>query len=84
MEFQPPFKLSLSCPSANDTINKKDRDKAKKKKMRGHKLFIPKALKMENHFRVACSVAALLLFFHDREFRGKTAKGDAAPREPPN
>jgi hypothetical protein len=77
MEFQPPLKRSVSRPSANDTINKKDRDKGKKKKMRDEKLFIPNALKMDNHFRVACSVATLLLFFSDCVFRGKTSRGNS-------
>jgi hypothetical protein len=38
-------------------------------------LFIPNALETDNRFKVACSVAALLLFFHDKDFKGKTARG---------
>jgi hypothetical protein len=32
---------------------------------------------MDNHFKVACLVVALLLFFHDKDFKGKTAQGEA-------
>jgi hypothetical protein len=31
---------------------------------------------MDNHFKVACLVVALLLFFHDKDFKGKTARGE--------
>jgi hypothetical protein len=40
-------------------------------------MFIPNALETDNCFKVAYSVAALLLFFHDKDFKGKTALGDA-------
>jgi hypothetical protein len=38
-------------------------------------LFIPNALKTDNRFKVACSVVTLLFFFHDKDFKGKTAPG---------
>jgi hypothetical protein len=28
---------------------------------------------MDNHFKVACSVVVLLMFFHDPDFHGKTS-----------
>jgi hypothetical protein len=76
MAFQLPFKLSTSCLSAKDAIIKKDGGDGNKKKGKEDELFIPNATKMDNHFRVACSVAALLLFFHDRDFRINIIRGD--------
>jgi hypothetical protein len=40
-------------------------------------LFIQNTLKMDNRFKVACSVDALFLFFHDKDFKGETARGEA-------
>jgi hypothetical protein len=40
-------------------------------------LFIPNTLETDTRFKVACSLAALLPFFHDKDFKGKTARGNA-------
>jgi hypothetical protein len=32
---------------------------------------------MDNRFKVDCSVTALLLFFHDKDFKGKTTRSKA-------
>jgi hypothetical protein len=41
-----------------------------KKNKKDNEYFIPNALEMDNHFKVASLVAALLLFFHDKDFKG--------------
>jgi hypothetical protein len=76
MTFQSPFKISAPCLSAKDTSGKKDGGDGNNNKKRKDDLFTPNALEMDNYFRVGCSVAALLLFFYDREFHGQTARGD--------
>jgi hypothetical protein len=43
------------------------------KKRKEDELFIPNDPETDNHFKVSCSMVALLLFFHDPDFRGKTA-----------
>jgi hypothetical protein len=48
-----------------------------KKKKKEDELFIPNALETENRFRVACSVESLILFFNNKDLKGKTARGDA-------
>jgi hypothetical protein len=73
--FQSPFKLSASRTSAREANDKKgSNSNIIKKKKKEDELFIPNALEMENKFKVACSVAALLMFFH---FKEKTIRGNA-------
>jgi hypothetical protein len=73
--FQSPFKLSASRTSAREAIDKKDSNSNIIKK-KEDELF-PNALETETNFKVACSVAALLMFFHDKDFKGNTSRGDA-------
>jgi hypothetical protein len=40
-------------------------------------LFIPNALETDNKFKVSCSVAALLMFLQDKDFKGNTTRGEA-------
>jgi hypothetical protein len=61
--------------SAREASNKEDGRDDKKKKKKEDELFIPNALEIESRFRVACSEAAMLLFFHDKDFKVKTAGG---------
>jgi hypothetical protein len=77
-DFQPPFKLSTSHTSAREAVDKKDSNpNSIKNKKKEDELFIPNALETENKLKVACSVAALLMFFHDKDFKGNTSRGDA-------
>jgi hypothetical protein len=68
--FQSPSKLSASCTSAREAVDKKDRNPNSIKKKNKEDELIPNALKMDNKFKVACSVASLLIFFHDKDFKG--------------
>jgi hypothetical protein len=61
--------------SAKEASDNKDGSNRKKNKKKEYELFIPNALEMESSFIVACSVAALLLFFHNKDFKCKTARG---------
>jgi hypothetical protein len=63
--------------STKEASDKKDESGGNKNKKKQDELFIPDALERESRFRVACSVAAQLLFFHNKDFKGKTARGDA-------
>jgi hypothetical protein len=63
MAFQSPFKLSASRMSAREASEKRDGSDGNKKKKEEDELLIPNDLETESRFRVACSVAALLLFF---------------------
>jgi hypothetical protein len=75
--FQPPFKLSDSRTSAREVVDQKDSNSNSiKKNKKEDELFIPNALETDNTFKVACSVDALLMFFHDTDFKGKTSRGD--------
>jgi hypothetical protein len=75
--FQSPFKLRTSRNSAREANDKKDTNSNSiNKKKKEDELFIPNALETKNKFKVACSVAALLMFFHDKYFKGKTTRGD--------
>jgi hypothetical protein len=50
--------------------NSNNSSNSSKKNKKDNEYFIPNALEMDNHFKVASSVAALLLFFHDKDFKG--------------
>jgi hypothetical protein len=77
--FQSPFKLCASRTSAREAHDKKDNTiNSSKKKKRDDELFIPNALETDNHFKVACLVATLLLLFHDKDFKGKKTRGKAS------
>jgi hypothetical protein len=76
--FQSPFKLSALPTSAREEIYKKNSNSSSiKKKKKKDELFIPNAQEKDNKFKVAYSVAALLMFFHDEDFKGKTSRGNA-------
>jgi hypothetical protein len=62
--------------SAWETNQNKDGSNSNTKKKREDELFIPNALETDDRLKVACSVAALLRFFHNKDFKGKTAHGD--------
>jgi hypothetical protein len=47
------------------------------KKNREDEIFITNALETESRFRATYSFTALLLFLQDKDFKGKTARGDA-------
>jgi hypothetical protein len=77
--FQSPFKRCAWRKSTREANDKKDstvNSSKKKKKKKEGELCIPNALETDNTFKVACSVAALLLFFHDMDFKGKTTRGE--------
>jgi hypothetical protein len=77
LAFQLPFKLCASRTSAREAHDKKDNAiNSSKKKKKEDELFILNALETDNRFKVACSVAALLLFFHDKDFKGGTTRGE--------
>jgi hypothetical protein len=74
--FQSPFKLSASCTSARGARYKKDRTtNSTNKKKKEDELFIPNAPETDNKFKVAFSVAALLVFFYDKYFKVKIKQG---------
>jgi hypothetical protein len=66
MAFHSPFKLSASRMNMKEANDKKDGSNGNKKKKKEYDLFISNALETESHFRVALSVAALLIFFMTR------------------
>jgi hypothetical protein len=75
-DFQSTFKLFASRTSAWEAYDKKDNsNKNSNKNRKEDELFIPNALEMDNRFKVACSVDALLLFFHNKDFKVKTSRG---------
>jgi hypothetical protein len=49
--------------SVKEAINKKDGSDGNKNKKKEGELFIPNSLETESRFRVACSLAVLILFF---------------------
>jgi hypothetical protein len=74
--FQSPFKLCASRTSAQEAHEKKHNTiNISKKRKKEDELFIPNALKMDSYFKVACSLAALLLLFHDKAFKGGNNQG---------
>jgi hypothetical protein len=76
--FQLPFKLSASCMSAREAVEKKYSNPNRiKKNKKEDEMFILNALETDNELKVACSVAALIMFFHYNDFKGKTSRGDA-------
>jgi hypothetical protein len=75
--FQSPFKLYASCLRAREAHENKDDNNCSKNNKKEEELFIPNALETDKRFKVACSVAALLLLFREKDFKGKTARGDA-------
>jgi hypothetical protein len=73
-----PFKLCASRTSAQEAHDKKNNsNNIIKKKKKDVELLIPNALETDNHFKVACKMAALLILFCDKDFKGKTAQGEA-------
>jgi hypothetical protein len=58
-------------------IFKNNSNNSSKKNKKDNEYFISNALEMDNHFKVASLVAVLLLFFHDKDDKGLTARGEA-------
>jgi hypothetical protein len=67
--FQLPFKLCASRTSTREARDNKDNNINEGKKQRKEDdIFMPNALEIDNH--LACPVAALFLFFQDKDFKG--------------